>query len=82
MRGVAAYCMAIKSRNLAYETDTLHYMCSACGDINNPNNLSDFRTVYQPEDVMTPHEQILYENHWREGAGCCMYIGKQWLSKR
>ena len=66
--------MAIRSLNDAYASNSLHYMCNACGDINNPDNLSDFRTIYQPEDVMTPNEQILYENHWRDGAGCCMYV--------
>lgn len=66
--------MAIRSLNEAYASNILHYMCNACGDINKPDNLADWRTVYTPEDVMTPNEQILYEEYWREGAGCRMYV--------
>lgn len=66
--------MAIVSLNETYSANKLSYMCNACGDINKPGaDPLDFR-VYQPEDVMTPEEQTLYESYWNEGSGCCEYV--------
>ena len=65
--------MAIKSLNETYDRNELFYMCNACGEVNDPSIPGDMG-FHQPEEVMTPEEQQLYENYWAEGAGCCMYV--------
>ena len=65
--------MAIKSLNEAYEQKSIVYLCNACGEINNPEDPGDL-SPYQPEDMMSPQEQDLYEQYWLEDGACCRYV--------
>ena len=67
--------MAIKSLNEAYEQDALVYLCNACGEVNDPDNMARvLLTDDEIKSVLSLRERNLFENYWSDDGGCHRYV--------